>query len=261
MTMEDKAVVIQEFENKVTITINRPTALNAINHEVMSTLHVFFTENINNPNIHGVIITGQGQKAFVAGADIKQFIGATAERGSEVAKFGHDTFNAIEQFHAPVIAAVNGFALGGGCELAMACHIRIAAHNAKFGQPEVNLGLVPGYGGSLRLAQLIGKGRAIEMLLTGEPISADLAYHYGLVTHVVHEDDLYAKAHEILDKIVVKGPNAITELIKLVNMDNVNNPTLTQEYNIFGKLMDSDECREGVDAFINKRKPDFRGKN
>jgi enoyl-CoA hydratase len=254
----EESVVIQYFEHKATITINRPSALNAINFEVMSGLHDFFTKNFGNSEIHGVIITGQGDKAFVAGADIKQFAGASASRGTELSKFGHDTFNAIERFHAPVIAAVNGYALGGGCELAMACHIRIASHNAKFGQPEVNLGLIPGYGGSLRLAQLAGKGRATEMLLTGEPISADLAYHYGLVTHITAEGDLLSKAHEILDKIISKGPKAIAETIRLLNMMNVNHPVLNEEYKMFGILMDDAECKEGVDAFINKRKPNFR---
>jgi enoyl-CoA hydratase len=256
--MEEKAVIIQNNNQKFTLVINRPNALNAINYEVMSSLHAFFTSNYQNPDIHGVIITGQGEKAFVAGADIKQFIGVTAHKGSEIAKFGHDTFNAIEQFHAPVIAAVNGFALGGGCELAMACHIRIAAQNAKFGQPEVNLGLIPGYGGSLRLAQLIGKGRATEMLLTGDPISADLALQYGLVTHIVEQEFLLLKANEILDKIINKGPNAIRAMIRLLNSHNINHPNLIEEYKLFGLLMDSEECREGVEAFINKRKANFR---
>ena len=254
----EEVVVIQHLENKVVIILNRPQALNAINFEVMAALHDFFTKNHGNPEIHGVILTGQGEKAFAAGADIRQFTGATAEKGSELSKFGHDTFNAIERFHAPVIAAVNGFALGGGCELAMACHIRIASHNAKFGQPEVNLGLIPGYGGSLRLLQLIGKGRATEMLLTGEPISADLAYHYGLVTHVTNSGDLFTKAHEILDKICSKGPKAVAETIRLLNMTNINHPVLEEEYKVFGVLMEGSEAIEGVDAFLNKRKAEFR---
>lgn len=254
----EEVVVIQYVDNKAIITINRPSALNAINYEVMSALHDFFITNNGNPDVHGVIITGQGEKAFIAGADIKQFVGASASKGTELSKFGHDTFNAIERFHAPVIAAVNGFALGGGCELAMACHIRIASHNAKFGQPEVNLGLIPGYGGTLRLAQLIGKGRATEMLLTGDPISADLAYHYGLVTHITDQGDLLTKAHEILDKIRSKGSRAVSETIRLLNMTNENHPVLIEEYKVFGILMDDAECHEGVDAFINKRKPDFR---
>ncbi|HMP28046.1 MAG TPA: enoyl-CoA hydratase-related protein [Saprospiraceae bacterium] len=255
--MEEQVVLVKKEDSKVLITINRPNALNAINYEVMASLNNFFVSNRGNRDIRGVIITGEGQKAFVAGADIKQFVGASATKGSEVAKFGHDTFNAIEQFHAPVIAAVNGFALGGGCELAMACHIRIASENAKFGQPEVNLGLIPGYGGSLRLSQLVGKGRATELLLTGDPITAAQALHYGLVTHVTNAEDLLAKAHEILDKISTKGPNAIAQMIRLLNLENQNHLTLVDEYTTFGKLMDTDECREGVNAFIEKRKPNF----
>ena len=182
------------------LTITRPNALNALNKDVFEALDQYFTENMSDFNIKGVVITGEGAKAFVAGADIKEFSSLTSQEGALLSKRGQDVFFKIERFHAPVIAAVNGFALGGGCELAMACHIRVGGRNAKFGQPEVNLGLVPGYGGSQRLIQLIGKGKATEMLLTADMIDAEEALKLGLLTHVVDSGSEVAKAIEILQK-------------------------------------------------------------
>jgi enoyl-CoA hydratase len=260
--MENSVLLSQVLEgNILLITINRPQALNAINYEVMSGLGKIFEEHKNNKDLVGVIITGSGEKSFVAGADITQFVGVSPERAIELSKFGHHTFNSIENYHIPVLAMINGFALGGGCELAMACHIRIASPNSRFGQPEVNLGLIPGYGGSQRLVHLVGKSKATEMLLTGDPISADEALRYGLITHVVEQSSLLEKAKEILLKIGQKGPKAIAKTIQLVNMHNVIDPAFVEEYMAFGDLMVSDECKEGVDAFLNKRKPDFRKSN
>jgi enoyl-CoA hydratase len=257
--MENNVLLAEIIDDNILlITINRPQALNAINYEVMSGLSKIFDEYRTNNQLIGVIITGSGEKAFVAGADITQFVGVTPERGVQLSKFGHDTFAKIEQYHIPVIAMINGFALGGGCELAMACHIRIASPNAKFGQPEANLGLVPGYGGTQRLVHLVGKSKATEMLLTGEMITADDALRYGLITHIIDPHMLLDKAREILEKIGQKGPKAIAKTIELINLHNLNDDGFVKEYQAFGELMTSDECREGVDAFLNKRKPNFR---
>jgi len=243
----------------VTLTINRPKALNAINRAVMQGLNQWFAQGYkSHTGLRGVIITGTGEKAFVAGADIKEFMGITPEQGTALSKYGHDTYFLIERFHKPVIAAVNGFALGGGCELAMACHMRLASPTAKFGQPEVNLGLTPGYGGTQRLPQLIGKGRALEMLLTANMIDATTAASYGLVNHVVASDELLATSAKFISKISSKGPQAVAETIATVNdYYDSNTDGFVSEQQIFGKLLVSDECMEGVTAFVEKRKPNF----
>ncbi len=257
--MSDNLVKIEKIEEFYLLTINRPEALNALNKGVFDELEMFFSKHINDYTIKGVIITGSGSKAFVAGADIKEFSSLNAEEGSRLSKRGQDVFFMIERFHAPVIAAVNGFALGGGCELAMSCHIRLAGQNAKFGQPEVNLGLVPGYGGSQRLIQLIGKGKAIEMLLTADMIGAQEAFNYGLVTHVVESGQEVEKALEILRKIATKGPLAITKTIQLVNdFFDKTVDGFECEYKDFGFTIGSDDCKEGATAFIEKRKPIFK---
>ena len=245
----------QVNQNIAILTINRPKALNAINAEVMEGLHQFFTEGYKeHPQLEGVIVMGSGNKAFAAGADIKEFTILTKEEAVKKSKFGHDTYFAIERFHLPVIAVVNGFALGGGCELAMACHLRIASEHAKFGQPEVNLGLVPGYGGTQRLIQLIGKGKALELLMTADMIDANQALKLGLVNHVVP----VGTALKMIKKIGTKGPTAIKETIRLVNKYFENgNFAFEEEWKTFGELMLSDECEEGVKAFIEKRKAKF----
>jgi enoyl-CoA hydratase len=241
------------------ITINRPKALNAINNDVMSGLNQWFSEGYKElDNLKGVIITGSGEKAFVAGADIKGFNALNAEQAQEMSKFGQDTFFEIENFHVPVIAAVNGYALGGGCELAMSCHMRIASENAMFGQPEVNLGLIPGYGGTQRLPQLIGKAKAMELTLTADVIGAIEALQLGLANHVVPLEDLMEKSKSILSKISKKGPIAISKAIAAINSHyDKSKDGYKVEYETFGELMDSDECREGVNAFLEKRKPNF----
>ncbi len=259
--MSEPLVLIEAIEDFYILTINRPHALNALNKGVFDALEMFFQAKNNDYTIKGVIITGAGTKAFVAGADIKEFSNFTAEQGSALSKRGQDIFFLIEKFHAPVIAAVNGFALGGGCELAMSCHIRVAGQHAKFGQPEVNLGLVPGYGGSQRLIQLIGKGKAIEMLLTADMIGADEALQYGLVTHVVESGQEVEKALSILKKIATKGPLAVAKTIQLVN-DYFDKKVdgFEREYTDFGYTIGSEDCKEGAAAFVEKRKPNFKAK-
>jgi enoyl-CoA hydratase len=259
--MNNEFVKINKEAGIYTLTINRPEALNALNRSVFDALESFFSENIDNFEVKGVIITGAGEKAFVAGADIKEFLGLDAKAGSELSKRGQDIFFMIENFHAPVIAAVNGFALGGGCELAMSCHIRVAGLHAKFGQPEVNLGLVPGYGGSQRLIQLIGKGKATEMLLTADMINAEEALRLGLVTHVVESGQEVPKALEILMKIAGKGPLAVKQSIRLVNayFDKTQDG-FKLEYEDFGLTIGSEDSKEGALAFVEKRKANFKAK-
>ena len=244
-----------------TITINRPDKLNAINNQVMTDINNAVQEVYDNNEIRSAIITGAGPKAFVAGADISEFSGLSVEAGKAVAQKGIDTFFKIENSPKPIIAAVNGFALGGGCELAMACHFRIASDNAKFGQPEVNLGLIPGYGGTQRLIQLIGKGRAIEMLISGNMIDAATALQYGLVNLVVAPAELLQKAISILTVINSKAPLAVAKCIEAANA--VFNET-KNGYNIelqgFADCFGTDDLKEGAKAFLEKRIPLFKGK-
>jgi len=255
------AVSIEQKDQFYILTINRPEALNALNKQVFDELDAFFTKEYNNFSIKGVIITGSGSKAFVAGADIKEFSHFGADEGANLSKRGQDIFFKIERFHAPVVAAVNGFALGGGCELAMACHIRVAGTNAKFGQPEVNLGLVPGYGGSQRLIQYLGKSKALEMLLTADMINAVEALDRGLVTHVVESGSEVDTALAICAKIATKGPIAIKQTIALVNAYfDKQVDGFEREYNDFGLTLGSDDATEGAMAFVEKRKPVFKAK-
>ena len=210
--------LLTSFDNGIfIITINRPDKLNALNKTVMDELSAAIDEVYNNPEIKSAIITGAGPKAFVAGADISEFIGLSKEQGMAMAKKGQDLFFKIENCPKPIIAAVNGFALGGGCELAMSCHFRLASENAKFGQPEVNLGLIPGYGGTQRLTQLIGKGRSIELLISANMIDAATALQYGLVNYVTTPDELLNKAKAILTIINSKAPLAVAGCIKAAN--------------------------------------------
>ncbi len=244
------------------ITINRPDKLNALNRTVIEELSRAIDEVYTNPSIKSAIITGSGPKSFVAGADISEFSSLDATGGKALAKRGQDlVFSKIENSPKPVIAAVNGFALGGGCELAMSCHFRVAAEQAKFGQPEVNLGLIPGYGGTQRLVQLIGKGRAIELLMTGNMIDAGTALQYGLVNHVVPADELLPKAKSILQLINSKAPLAISACIKTVNavFDETKNG-FELEINSFGELFDTADAKEGAAAFVEKRKANFIGR-
>lgn len=241
-----------------TVTVNRSDKMNALNKDVMSDLDAVVKQIESKSEIKAAIITGAGQKAFVAGADISEFVGLTKEEGIGFAKRGQEIFFKIENCSKPIVAAVNGFALGGGCELAMACHFRIASDNAKFGQPEVNLGLIPGYGGTQRLTQLIGKGRSLELLMTGNMIDSSIALEYGLVNHVVPQDDLLPKAKMILELIITKAPLAISRCITTANAAYSTNGYQT-EIDAFGECFDTDDMKEGTSAFLEKRKPHFKG--
>ena len=259
--MEFQNLLIEHKGRIQYIIINRENKLNALNKATIAELHAAFYEAFNNPGVGGIIITGAGQKAFVAGADISEFSGKDADRGREIARQGQiQVFDLIENGNKPVIAAISGFALGGGLELAMACHIRIAADTAKMGLPEVTLGLIPGYGGTQRLTQLVGKGKALEMIMTADMITADEASQYGLVNHVVSQENLLLKAEEILNKILLRAPLAIASAIKAVNAgikDGVNG--FDVEVEEFSKCFGTKDFDEGVSAFLEKRKPGFKG--
>ena len=245
-----------------TITINRPDKLNALNKDVMAGLAEALEEVYNNEAIKAAIITGAGPKAFVAGADISEFLSLDSSGGMGMAATNQQKiFNKIENCPKPVIAAVNGFALGGGCELAMACHFRLASENAKFGQPEVNLGLIPGYGGTQRLTQLVGKGKAMELMMTGNLIDAKEALQLGLVNHITTAETLVEYTTKILKIIITKAPLAISKIIALTNIAAIGSTDgLQQEINAFGELFDTSDAKEGASAFLEKRKPVFTGK-
>lgn len=254
--------LLTQLENGIfTVTINRPDKLNALNKDVFNDLDEMLHHVQSNHQIKSVIITGAGNKAFVAGADITEFGNLSIEEGKKLAKRGQDIFNRIENNNKPIIAAVNGFALGGGCELAMACHFRIASENAKFGQPEVNLGLIPGYGGTQRLTQLIGKGRAIELLISANIIDAATALQYGLVNYVVPQDELLNKAKTLLENINTKAPLAVAACIKAANaVWNENKNGFDEEIELFGNCFGTEDMKEGSSAFLEKRKAIFTGK-
>ena len=254
--------IIASLENGIfTITINRPDKLNALNQQTLRDLRASISEARTNPEVKGIIITGAGPKAFVAGADISEFADLNSKGGEEFAANGQAIFQEIETFPKPIIAAVNGFALGGGCELAMACHMRIAAENAKFGQPEVSLGLIPGYGGTQRLTQHIGRGRATELLMTGDIINAADAYRVGLVNYLVPADQLIPKCVEILNRIISKAPVAVSEIVKCVDAYYTGGVDgFKFEVDAFGRCCDTADFKEGATAFMEKRKPKFTGK-
>lgn len=252
-------LLLQQDGHTAIITINRPSKLNALNVQTFSELRTALDTLATDKNTWGIIITGAESKAFVAGADISEFSSFSPEQGRALSRNGHEVFNQIEQYSKPIVAAVNGFALGGGCELAMACHIRIASENAKFGQPEVNLGIIPGYGGTQRLIQLIGKSRAFELLMNAEMITAQQAIDYGLVTHVTTQGNLIQKAKELLEKIYEKSPMAVSKIIQAVNayyaegVDGFN-----FEIEAFASCCQTSEFEEGTKAFLDRRKAQFR---
>jgi enoyl-CoA hydratase len=251
-----------EDKNQIRIiTINRPTQLNALNKETISELHVALKDGDEDQHVGVIILTGSGEKSFVAGADIKEFADFTISQGGELAMNGQKTlFSFLENLGTPVIAAVNGFALGGGLELAMAAHIRVASSNARMGLPEVSLGVIPGYGGTQRLPQLIGKGKANELIFTAGMIKADEALQWGLVNYVVEPQDLMSKCEEIAAKILPNSPMAIRSAIASVNAGFENGVNgFEKEIEEFGKCFGTTEFKEGTSAFLEKRKPNFSG--
>ena len=260
--MRYQNLLIEKENDILIVMINRPKALNALNRRTMLELQLFFGADApKRENIKGIIVTGAGDKAFVAGADISEFLELDETKGRQLARLGHEVFFSIEKFPKPVIAAVNGFALGGGCELAMACHIRIASKKARFGQPEVNLGLIPGYGGTQRLIQYIGKGKAMELMMTADMIKADEAYRLGLVNHIVPAGEEIEKAIELIEKIANKAPLAISKIIAAVNTYfSHDKDGFAEEVKAFGQATATDDFKEGASAFIEKRKANFQGK-
>ena len=255
-------IILEHEKGIATLYINRPEKLNALNKTTIQELHETLTLVDNNPDVRVVIITGSGEKAFVAGADIAEFAHFSAEEGAQLAAKGQQLlFDFIENMKTPVIAAVNGFALGGGLELAMACHFRIASENAKMGLPETSLGVIPGYGGTQRLSQLVGKGRAMEMILTAGMIDADTAKIYGLVNHVVPQEELFSAYRTIATRIMKNSPVAISKAIEAVNANYVSGVNgFDVEIKNFGDCFATEDFKEGTTAFLEKRKAEFKGK-
>lgn len=259
--MELKNLIVEKRGEILLVTINREEKLNALNAQTLQEIDHVVEQVYQDNSIRAVILTGKGTKAFVAGADISEFTQlASMTDGMMLAKRGQTLFRKIENCPKPVVAAVNGFALGGGCELALACHFRIASENAQFGLPEVTLGIIPGYGGTQRLTQLIGKGRAFELILTGERISAAEAHRIGLVNHVVPLENLIPKVEEILAKILQRAPIAIAQAIHAINAAWEEGDGYEKEASYFGICTKTEDFKEGVNAFLNKRKAVFTGK-
>lgn len=260
--MEYRNLTVQTENNIALLTLNRPDKLNALNNETIHELqHAFEYLNLEE-SVHSVIVTGAGIKAFAAGADISEINQLNEDTGKDFSALGQRAFNMIENMDKPVIAAVNGFALGGGCELALACHIRLASENAKFGLPEVNLGLIPGYGGTQRLTRLVNPGRAMEMILTGEMIDAQEAFRIGLVNRVYAQDQLIVSARELAGKIMSKGRIAVRWAIHTVNAarEVSQKEGLELEAQLFGSCCSTEDFLEGTAAFLQKRKPEFKNK-
>jgi len=244
------------------VTINRPDKLNALNDAVIGELDQVATLVTTDPAVRGVILTGAGPKAFAAGADIGELAGCDPTAAEALSRRGSGVFRRLEECPKPVLAAVNGFALGGGCELAMACHLRIASENARFGQPEVKLGIIPGYGGTVRLARLVGRGRALEILLSGAPIDAQEAWRIGLVNRVVPADRLLPEAEQLLRGVLENGPLALAGCLRAVDRQEGRplDEALALESRQFGELAATHDFREGTAAFLGKRKPGFEGR-
>jgi len=244
------------------VTVNRPEVLNALDSDTWGDLERAFEEALEDPGVRGVILTGAGEKAFIAGADISELAEITAVEAQKSSRFGQSVLDLIENLGKPVVAAVNGFALGGGCETAMACTIRIASEKAKFGQPEVTLGLLPGGGGTQRLPRLVGKGRALQLILSGEIISAQEAYRIGLVNEVVPPAELIPRAEAILHRILANAPIAIRLSLEAVNkgVETSQDEGLALEASFFGLCAGTEDKKEGTTAFLAKRAPQFKGR-
>lgn len=257
--MKFKNILIAIDKNIALVTINRPKKLNALNKQTLADLHEAFTQLLSMDSVRAIVLTGSGQKAFVAGADISEFHSYNSHQGNDLSTQGqHLVFDFLEQSPKPIIAAINGYALGGGLELAMACHIRIAAHSAKMGLPETTLGLIPGYGGTQRLPQLVGKGIALEMILTAGMIDAERALQAGLVNHVTSLDQLLNLSFSIAEKIIKNSPNAISKAIEAINAGYKSGVDGYQtEIDAFSSCFDTNDFKTGTEAFMNKRTPKF----
>jgi enoyl-CoA hydratase len=255
-------LLIERDGGVLVVTINRPEKLNALNTRTVIELGQVMDEAASDSAVHALVLTGSGEKSFVAGADINELAVQTPVSGREHARSGQRVFDRIERLGKPVIAAVNGFALGGGCELAMACTLRIASDTAKFGQPEINLGLIPGYAGSQRLPRLVGRGRALEMLLTGAPITAEEAHRIGLVNKVVPAASLMTEARALAHALAAKAPVAVRYILEAVAGGLEMSFTDAQDYEatLFGLVSTTDDMREGTRAFLEKRKAAFQGR-
>lgn len=260
--MEYQNVVLEKRDMVAIIKINRPDKLNALNALTLEELKRIFISIKNDDSISAVIITGSGEKAFVAGADISELNQLDMISAKAFSEKGQEIFYSIENLNKPVIAAVNGFALGGGCELALSCHIRLASENAKFGQPEVNLGIIPGYGGTQRLTRLVNSGRSAEIILTGDIIDANEALRIGLVNHIYPQAELLNKAVEMADKIASKGQQAVRLALKAINIVDQVSDTEGQKYeaSLFAICCGTEDAKEGTKAFLEKRKPNFQNK-
>ena len=261
MDMSYKNITLAIKSGIATITLNRPDKLNALNSATFSELYDAFSACNLNTEVAGVILTGSGEKAFAAGADIGELAKQTPVTAKEFALTSEEVLCYIERMSKPVIAAVNGFALGGGCELSMACHMRVASESAKFGQPEVNLGLIAGNGGTQRLPRLVGKGRALEILLTGDFVSAQEAHRIGLANRVVSPAELIPTCEKIIQTVASKAPVAIKLSIEAVQsgLEMTLDEGLNLEANLFGLVFSTDDMKEGTKAFLEKRKPEFKG--
>jgi len=255
-------IIYEKMDGRALITINRPDKLNALNRKTLEEMNDAVNDASLDSSIGALIITGSGQKAFIAGADIGEISQLSPQGGKDFALYGQTLFNTIENLGKPVIAAVNGFALGGGCELAMACTLRVASQNAKFGQPEVNLGVIPGYGGTQRLLRLAGKGKGLELILTGDMIDAQEAYRIGLVNKVTSQEELIPQCEALAKKIMAKGPVAIRYALEAANR-GIEMPIeegLFLEATLFGLTCATEDMLEGTKAFLEKRQPRFKGK-
>ena len=260
LTLEN--VLYEKKDSIAYVTLNRPKVLNALNKKTWADLRTAFEAARDDAAVRGVILTGAGDKAFIAGADISELASVSAVEAEESSTFGQEVLNLVENLGKPVIAAINGFALGGGCETAMACTIRVASEHAKFGQPEVKLGLIPGGGGTQRLPRLVGKGRALQIILSGEIISAQEAYRIGLVNEVVPAADVITRAEAILKQIFSNAPIAVKYSLEAVNkgLETSVAEGLSLEASLFGLCAGTEDKREGTQAFLQKRAPQFQGR-
>ena len=258
---EYKTLRVERSGRRATVTVSRPDKLNALNAETIGELDRAFREIAEDDAVGGVIITGEGEKSFVAGADIAELAKMGPVDGIGVSRKGQEAFRRLERMGKPVVAAVNGFALGGGMELALACHLRVASEKARFGLPEVKLGIIPGYGGTVRLPRIVGRGRALEMILSGEMIGADRALDMGLVNRVVPAGETLAAAEELLDTILANGPIALRFALEAVDrsLETGIDEGLGLESHLFGLLASTDDMREGMSAFLEKRAAEFQG--